>query len=331
MLTWRNRIAENALLNFSALLCRPLCNTMRVRLPRELRDRIYGYVLGPVSGNPTPIRELYKQRRLQLWFQELWVGPEILREILELACSTDNIQVDLPALETIMLGGGAPSIGYAAYIRSLELRVLLYMPQCEGACGCELGRSEPLIRPCGRFTFQRSVKALFDIRHKKGFQLRIRLHGSSEGARPLPDPSIVYVLNLLRDVLLPLREEGVVISIVREDYYNMNTPSKEFPDDLMVFYDMSEEEWNNYCAEHLARHVGIQRSPQQHLLTSVYSEPPFRTWGLSLCRHLPLHRQLLRCLTRCSRLLFPSLRIYSQRAQPIRTSWCRSTWHAPRL
>lgn len=257
---------QNAITVYSQLLCRPFCEKIHAAFPRELRDRIYGYLLGPRSETPTPRFSLIKQRRREIWFSESWVGRDFTIEICEMAYRTDNLQLcGTFNLNDLLLRSEDNGVLPAAHMRSLVLRIDLSYRNCVLQCCMPALVFRPPPPPMA-FTpdeLKKSLDPLFKIHRIEGFRLDIVLGGY------FSEQSMLEDLELMREPLTQLKELGMKISIIREFMYQ---ETNRYPENLMSFYDGTREDWDRACQEHRDRLVSCPSGNFQHRLMQPHTE-----------------------------------------------------------
>ncbi|KAF2675810.1 hypothetical protein K458DRAFT_397573 [Lentithecium fluviatile CBS 122367] len=235
---------QNSMTIYSQLLCRPFCDQIHKALPRELRNHIYGYLLGPRPEKPVPRTVLIKQRRREIWFSESWVGRQFTIEICEMAYRTDNLQLcgsfNLADLLLLPEDNGVLPV---AHIRSLVLRVDLSYKSCMARCclPTQIPPPPPPFPPFSLTELKDSLEPLRKIECKQGFKLEIRICGYYGEAR------LLDALDAMKEILMQLKEDGMKICIARELYYR---PSNRFPGDLMKYYEVERVEWEEICKAH---------------------------------------------------------------------------------
>lgn len=235
---------QNAITIYSQLLCRPFCEQIHKKLPRELRNHIYGYLLGPRPEKPVPRLTLIKQRRREIWFSESWVGRQFTIEICEMAYRTDNLQLcgsfNLPDLLLLPEDNGVLPV---AHMRSLVLKIDLNYRTCVREC-CYTALPPPP-RPFPHFQLDElsdSLQALYKIKRKSGFKLDIKITSGD-----LDPPRLKDTLDAMKPIIVKLKEEGMKITIAYE-LFMMRT--NRFPDDLMVYYAETSVDWDELVKAH---------------------------------------------------------------------------------
>lgn len=234
---------------YGQLLCQPFCIKMCTTLPRELRDRIYGYLLGPPKDLPWPLREPQRRCIKSKFFDATYVGPQFATEIQEMAYRTETTLLCTPFSIPNCLGQSFGGVSCADCIRSLVVEVDLQDRFCRKACHPQLPADAD--RMGWQYTFEelRNVmKPLFFVKHKEGFSLELRFcHATSWS-------NIQDALEAVKPVLIKLRRDGMVINI---GYYQRKRRVNRFPDNLMQFYDGTLEDWEQVCKDHRKRLVSV--------------------------------------------------------------------------
>lgn len=278
---------QNAITIYSQLLCRPFCEQIHKRLPRELRNHIYGYLLGPRPAKPVPRLTLIKQRRREIWFSESWVGRQFTIEICEMAYRTDNLQLcgssNIADLLLLPEDNGVLPI---AHMRSLVLKIDLLHRTCMSRC-CYPGPPPPPppFPPFQLNELRDSLEALHKIKRKSGFRLDIKISSGD-----LDPPLLKDALDAMKPVVLRLKAEGMKITICYE-LYIMHT--NRYPDNLMVYYEESLE-WDEMVKAHRdkLKADGVELEPLELVSPPLFPmnlgpPPPPAPWQPNVVVPLP--------------------------------------------